>query len=57
MSDTFGYPSDSPCIICEGYNNNQIEPRFGYTVCEEHQKIKPSDIEKERDNFRVSSAT
>lgn len=40
----FGYPSDIPCCVCGKYKNNQSEPRFGYTVCEDHQDIPPVEI-------------
>lgn len=44
MNDSFGYPSNEPCVVCGKRDNNQSEPRFGYTVCEKHQGIKPSEI-------------
>ena len=44
MSDTFGYPSDKKCVVCGGKKNNQIEPRFFYTVCEDHQGVPPTEI-------------
>jgi hypothetical protein len=43
-SDRFGYPSDEPCRVCGKHNNNQSEPRFGYTVCVEHQNVPPVKI-------------
>lgn len=44
MSDNFGYPSKEPCRVCGGFRNNQSEPRFGYTVCEDHQSVPPNKI-------------
>ncbi len=45
--NNFGYPSKKPCIVCGKFKNNQTEPRFGYTVCEDHQDVKPVDISNE----------
>jgi len=47
-SENFGYPSAEPCVICLKHNKNQSEPRFGYTVCIEHQNISPVDISRHR---------
>lgn len=44
--NNFGYPSKEPCEVCGIHNNNQSEPRFGFTVCEDHQGIPPIDINK-----------
>ena len=41
---SWGYPSKEPCRVCGKYKNNQSEPRFGYTVCEEHQNVPPAEI-------------
>ncbi len=46
MTD-FGYPTKKPCDICGEWNNNQIEPRFGFTVCEPHQTVPPIEIKRE----------
>lgn len=43
MTD-FGYPSTEPCRVCGKVKNNQTEPRYGYTVCEDHQSVPPVDI-------------
>lgn len=40
----WGYPSKEPCEVCEGFNLNQYEPRFLYTVCLDHQGVPPVDI-------------
>jgi hypothetical protein len=45
-NNTFGYPSDEPCWVCGKHDNNQSEPRFLYTVCEEHQNVPPVDIRR-----------
>lgn len=42
---TFGYPSKEPCAVCGKYDNNQSEPRFSYTVCENHQDVPPTSIQ------------
>lgn len=44
----FGPPSDEPCRVCGKHNNNQMEPRFLYTVCEDHQDVAPVDIPEKR---------
>ena len=44
MDMIFGYPSKEPCRVCGAHKNNQSEPRFGYTVCEDHQSVPPADI-------------
>jgi hypothetical protein len=43
--DNFGYDSDEACIIC-GMKPTKLEPRFCYSVCENHYKIKPVDVKK-----------
>lgn len=40
--DKFGPPSKAKCCVCDGHKNNQSEPRFGYTVCEDHQHVPPA---------------
>ena len=44
----FGYPSEEPCAVCGSFNNNQSEPRFCYTVCEDHQSVPPTEIHKDK---------
>lgn len=44
--DKWGYPSSDPCAVCGKHNNNQQEPWFLYTVCEDHQYVRPVDIGK-----------
>jgi hypothetical protein len=41
---TFGYPSKEPCAVCGIHKNNQMEPRFSYVVCEDHQSTPPTEI-------------
>lgn len=43
-SINFGYSSNEKCAVCGEFNNNQSEPRFGYTVCINHQHIPPQEI-------------
>ena len=45
----FGYPSTEPCIVCGGYKNNQMESRFCYVVCEDHQDVSPTEIKTARE--------
>lgn len=40
----WGYPSDEPCRVCGGHNQNQSAPWFGYTVCREHQHVPPAQL-------------
>lgn len=40
----FGYPTDKPCQVC-GAKPAEIEPRFGYIVCEKHSKLTPLQIQ------------
>lgn len=35
------YSSDKPCDICGSIECIGIEPRFGYSTCEEHSKLPP----------------
>jgi hypothetical protein len=42
--NNFGHQSEKPCAVCNKHKNNQIEPRFGYVVCEDHQDVKPIEI-------------
>ena len=42
--DNFGYQSRLECSVCGSDKNNQMEPRFGYTVCEDHQHIPPVEV-------------
>jgi hypothetical protein len=39
----FGYQTILPCCIC-GSIPAEVEPRFGYIVCEEHSKLSPVNI-------------
>lgn len=43
-NNRFGYPSKESCQVCGEHKNNQYEPRFYYTVCENHQRVPPVDI-------------
>lgn len=42
--DNFGYQSRLECVVCGTYKNNQMEPRFLYTVWEDHQDVPPVEI-------------
>jgi hypothetical protein len=45
--DTEGYyPTDDPCVICGSVETIGSEPRFCYSVCEEHSKLSPVEISK-----------
>lgn len=44
----FGHASNNPCTVCGGFDDNQCEPRFGYTVCVAHQRVAPVDIDAAR---------
>lgn len=44
MKGKFGYLTFEPCRVCWKVNNNQMEPHYGYVVCEEHQKVPPYKI-------------
>ena len=46
---TFGYPSSEECEVCGKYKNNQMEPRFLYVVCEDHQNVAPINIKREKE--------
>lgn len=37
--------TNKPCRVCGKHQNNQEEPRFGYTVCEQHQNAKPTGLD------------
>lgn len=45
-NDRFGTQSGLPCVVCGGYNHNQYEPRFGYSVCINHKNMPPAKIRK-----------
>lgn len=52
MSDwNFGYETDAGCDIC-GDKPGQIEPRFGYTTCEQHSVLPPVIFGQVRDGLR-----
>jgi len=40
----FGYETNKPCDVCGKEGDNQMEPRFGYVVCEEHYKMTPLQV-------------
>lgn len=40
----WGYPTDKPCEVCGKEGQNQMEPRFGYVVCEKHHTLSPVEI-------------
>jgi hypothetical protein len=38
-----GYPSEKPCEVCGGHDENQEEAsRFGYVVCKKHRDVPPA---------------
>lgn len=43
---TFGFSSTEACEVCGKHKNNQIESRFLYVVCEDHQNVAPIDIKR-----------
>ena len=45
--DNFGYESDVPCCVCKS-KPTKSEPRFGYSVCKEHHRLGPIDINNKR---------
>ena len=49
--DRYGPPSTEPCTVCSGFKNNRLEPRFMYTVCEDHQSAPPASISAARDKY------
>lgn len=57
MSKDFGYPSKQPCVVCEQHKNNQSEPRFSYTVCEDHQNIPPAFVHQAASQFQRYGGT
>jgi hypothetical protein len=42
------YPTHKPCCICGSTTLIGIEPRFNYAVCQQHSKLSPVEINKER---------
>jgi hypothetical protein len=50
----FGYPTEKPCEIC-GELPAEIEPRFGYSSCEEHSKLSPIEFQKLKEKNENSS--
>ena len=44
LKPRFGHYSTDPCQVCGQHKNNQIEPRFDYTVCEDHQNTSPITV-------------
>ncbi len=44
MTADIGHPSSEPCAVCGLHKNNQQEPRFLYTVCEDHRNVPPVKI-------------
>lgn len=43
-STDWGYPSEDPCRVCGGHDENQSAPWFGYTVCKAHRDVRPVDL-------------
>lgn len=50
-----GYNSTEPCEICGKTGGNKSEPRFGYTVCEEHSHMSPVEITVELNTIRLKA--
>lgn len=42
------YPSNKPCCVCGSTHQTGQEPRFGYVVCEQHAKLSPVEINRQR---------
>ena len=42
--ETFGYPSDKKCRICDSCDT-RVEPRFHYTVCIDHFNFSPVELQ------------
>jgi hypothetical protein len=38
------YESNKPCCICGSTDKIGIEPRFNYSVCEQHSKLSPVQV-------------
>lgn len=55
--EMFGYPSMDPCEVCEGFKNNQSEPRFGYVLCEDHYRVPGTEFEKARSQYKKDGKT
>lgn len=55
-SFNFGYPTKEPCSLC-GAKPAEVEPRFGYVVCEEHSKLSPIEVDKYLQSQRLTSIT
>lgn len=51
MNNRIGPPSREPCDVCGGHDDNQMEPRFLYTVCHAHQRVAPVDINRAIDEI------
>jgi hypothetical protein len=39
-----GPPSGEPCRVCGQHQDNQMEPRFCYTVCWTHRDVPPASL-------------
>lgn len=46
-----GYPTQEPCDVCGkvSKNGNQLEPRFYYSVCDDHHSIPPTEVARLRE--------
>lgn len=55
--NNFGYSSTLPCRVCRGHNNNQMDPHFGYVVCEVHQDVPPAFLDEARKQFTDNQKT
>lgn len=46
LEKDIGYKSNDSCVVCGGFDRNQLEPRFLYTVCSKHYHVPPASIHK-----------
>ena len=48
------YPVTSKCCVCQQPGENGMEPRFLYTVCEEHSDTPPVEVSRAVESNRLS---
>jgi hypothetical protein len=48
-----GYPVDLLCAVCDKWKNNVLEPRFAYVICEDHQYVRPVDLDLAKTVYRM----
>lgn len=47
----YPWPEGNPpmgCCVCGSTHHIGLEPRFNYPVCEEHSKLSPVQVSKQR---------